>query len=411
MPRQNIETDISALVPDNNSGQVTPLKQRQALSKALDYTDEKFGTGNPIAFSANVPFDKSLTIMQTHTMAENITLSKVTTGAIPGARTVLRIVAGTGTLDFTTFKQTTGSSGFVATAGILNVLQLFFDGTDYWVSIFQEANAVPLDTTAPTLVSARVENATRNKIDLKFSETVSTTVPAGTTVTATGSVTGTQTAMGLARTFTDTIQVTFANDWVAGEAISFSYVQGGTASDIADLSGNKFASVSNGAVTNNIVGAVLQFVPSNWTAQNGGFKGNSSSAAEDTAFSAQALTPGKAFILRDAPTNTSGMGQLFGVGDNPRAGGTTGDIDYQFQLQQPSLGFAMLLNGGYVGDYTRGDYFKIANESGIIKIYKSADGINWGGALGTLVSNPGTPQYVVINLNTLSAVESLQFIP
>lgn len=358
------------------------------------------------AYTTTIVFNVLSRKLAEHAITGSATFTPDLTSAIPNAIVTLRLITDGNILhvqDFSAFKKMTGSDDLDnSAADYLYVVQFFYDGEDVWYNVWQEEDQIPVDGTAPTLVSATIESATPDKIDLEFSETVSTTLPSPATIEATGSTTGTQSAISLTRPFADTLQAGFTNPWVEGETVTVSYTQAGTSSDIADLAGNKLANLVDEPVTNNASNDLLQYIPGDWTAASGGYVGH---AANGTAFSVTPLGVGEEFIIRDSPSNTNGVTEgWFGLSDTPFAGAGAIDIAHPLLL---GTDMNIYKNGTtFSGAYTRGDYFKFTNEAGEYKYYTSPDNATWTlkGTFGVL---GGGPWYIGINLDNNDAVESL----
>jgi hypothetical protein len=104
------------------------------------------------------------------------------------------------------------------------------------------------DTTAPTLVSIRVENATPNRLDYLFNEVLNgSSIPATSAFT----VSGGKTVTGVAITGS-TVQVTVNSPYAFGDVITAGYTVPGS-NQIKDTSGNNAAAISGStSVTNDI---------------------------------------------------------------------------------------------------------------------------------------------------------------
>lgn len=126
----------------------------------------------PAAGAIALDFSKPLTIYDRLSVTTAITFSPdPIIEPIPGAKVQIRLLAdGTNTVTFSGIKQRTGSA-YTNTAGILNIAEFWYDGTDYWVNVYSEAGATA-DATLPTLVSATYGTVT-NKLILTYSESLS----------------------------------------------------------------------------------------------------------------------------------------------------------------------------------------------------------------------------------------------
>ena len=57
---------------------------------------------------------------------------------VPGARTVIRLLGNEfNSVSFLGIKETSISEGFDSTAGEVNILDFFYNGEDYWVTVYQ----------------------------------------------------------------------------------------------------------------------------------------------------------------------------------------------------------------------------------------------------------------------------------
>lgn len=200
-----------------------------------------------VAYATAIPFTYLTTAMATHTVVAPIVFTKVTAGALPGYGTIVRLIAnGTNAPSFSAFQESTGSSGYDNSAGILNVISFFFDGVYYWYSVFQEVGAVPVDMTAPVFASAQVTNVDKNKIAITYAEALNTAIiPATTDFAVSGGKTVTNVAI-VGHVVTLTVNSVYAY----GDVITFSYTAG--TNKIQDAAGNFAANLTNQAVTNNI---------------------------------------------------------------------------------------------------------------------------------------------------------------
>ncbi len=214
--------------------------------------------GKSIAYVSAIPFDQGLSSMPRQTMSANRVFTINSTNAIVGGSATIQIIAdGSHSIDYSVFKEATGSSGFVNISGIINVFTFWFDGIDYWVTIYQQIGQVPIDIIPPSLSSATVENANPNKIVLTYSETLnSSIVPATTDFAASGGKTVTAVAIAGA-----VVTLTVDSNYLYTDTINVSYTPG--TNKIQDLVGNLAVALSSQAVTNNISGYVALAVTTN----------------------------------------------------------------------------------------------------------------------------------------------------
>ena len=107
------------------------------ISKQEKAYSAKVGA-NLVKFSTSVPFEASYSYTKSYTLTDDVTIIPKTTGAIPGAKTTYRSVGdGSSTVTFTDINLKSTSGAFVVTDDILNILEFTYDGTDFWVDIYQ----------------------------------------------------------------------------------------------------------------------------------------------------------------------------------------------------------------------------------------------------------------------------------
>lgn len=109
------------------------------------------------------------------------------------------------------------------------------------------------DATAPLLQKAWVNNATPTILRLEFDEELNPAyIPAGTAITAAGSVSGAKTVGSIAISG-NKVNITMTAAYVATDVITVTYTKPGGAQDFRDKSGNQVATITSESVTNNIV--------------------------------------------------------------------------------------------------------------------------------------------------------------
>ncbi len=104
-----------------------------------------------------------------------ITVNKA--DAVAGASVLIRLIAdgvSANTPVFVGAEQVTGSSGWDNRTGIINLVQMQFDGTDVFYSIVQKALGAVLDLQAPVFLSSTI-NTTGTIATLTFNEDLLTT--------------------------------------------------------------------------------------------------------------------------------------------------------------------------------------------------------------------------------------------
>lgn len=215
------------------------------------FSDNGFSVGGSTSgstsYSTSIPFTLSYSLMDVHVVTDDITLTPDITNAVSGAVTLVRLVAdGTSTITISGAAEVTGSSGYDNTADILNYLAFFYDGHKYFVNIYQEQNAQPVDYVVPVLQSAAISNSVRNRIVLTYDKTINPLyVPATSSFTASGGKTVSSVSIsGM------TVLVTVNTNYAYGDVVTIGYTPG--AIKIQDSSNNLAAALSAQAVTNNI---------------------------------------------------------------------------------------------------------------------------------------------------------------
>lgn len=131
------------------------------------------------AFSESVPFSGNKFMPQT--AVTGALAFSVAGGAVKGAHCYLRLVAnGTNVPTFSGMKEWGGSAGYDNRAGIVNELDFWYDGNDYWYCVNQAVGAV-------------AETGTANGANLLGSSSISAGAASGTSAgTASGAtMTGT----------------------------------------------------------------------------------------------------------------------------------------------------------------------------------------------------------------------------
>ena len=213
------------------------------------YTDQALNQGNSI-FSYTVPSDVPASSYsgQSGTTSGGGGgggggLSVVTSpaafigGRQPGDRAFIRQVGGASP-SFTGYKEMPGNLGFDTAANAINIIQLFYDGVDYWYSIFGEIGATATPAPIQTITNLRTNAA---GTQLLFDNS-------GTALTA---LTGTITVAGTARALTF-VSATVAS--IPAPAITTGQVL--TATFTATTPALPVA-VTNTAVTNSVAAAGL----------------------------------------------------------------------------------------------------------------------------------------------------------
>ncbi len=200
-----------------------------------------------VAFSTTVPFDNLYSYAPIEFINSNIIFTPNLVGSIPGAVTVYRVLAdGVSTVTFSSITEVNGSQGYDNTLNIVNYFAFFFDGYSYFVNIYQDLNAVPVDLVPPVIQSAEVPNVLRNRIILTYNDTLSlASPPIASNFTVSGGKTITAVTISGMEVWIDVNTV-----YAFGNVITVSYTASGTS--IKDVPLNNAANLVNYSVTNNI---------------------------------------------------------------------------------------------------------------------------------------------------------------
>jgi hypothetical protein len=148
----SIRPDPAYPDPDTGAPPVNPPVIRETY----------FVTSADIPFSPDIPLIRpGMSYMDATTVSGPLTL-KPGPNAVRGAMVYLRLIAnGSHVPNLTAFKQKVGSQAYNNGLGIENQLQFEFDGFNYFVTVGQALNAVPVQTsTKAGIISAPVITGT-----------------------------------------------------------------------------------------------------------------------------------------------------------------------------------------------------------------------------------------------------------
>jgi hypothetical protein len=214
--------------------------QRMKVSRA---TVKRTGTANA---SALVRTASSATIGTLQ--LDHISLDKMGDVVDNASGAITRIVAS----NIVQTNSVSGATGFSTASTVPKLTLSNYDGATsptsgtFTVTAGDAFVAVP-DTTAPTVTSVAVENATPTVVDIQMGETMDTGyVPAAAAFTVSGHTVSSVAIVG------SVISLTVSAAFVNGEAArTVAYTQPGT-NNARDVAGNLLANFSGQAITNNV---------------------------------------------------------------------------------------------------------------------------------------------------------------
>lgn len=135
--------------------------------------------GTAIPYSSVISFANMTSVMAIAEQAANITFTVDAGTKRTGAVTYCRLIGnGTNTVAFTGIRQVRGTGTFDNTAGILNVIQFWYDGANTFVNVWQEANPIPFEFNPARLAPVTWQNLT-NTTSVGGTGTVVTTAAVG----------------------------------------------------------------------------------------------------------------------------------------------------------------------------------------------------------------------------------------
>ena len=176
----NIVFENSASISDNIFSEINtvPINTVSVNSTTSSAVSQAFSNAPTFTAFPLVMAQKQINAPTT------ITINR--TGAVAGASVLMRLIAdgvSANTPVFVGAEQVTGSSGWDNRTGIINLVQIQFDGTDFYFSIVQKALGAVLDLQAPTFVSSTI-NTAGTIVTLTFNEDLlATSVPTGANFT------------------------------------------------------------------------------------------------------------------------------------------------------------------------------------------------------------------------------------
>lgn len=211
----------------------------------------KFNSTNTAAFTTVIPLTSPGAVYLPQQAVASVLGFSIAAAPVQGALCYVRLAAdGTNVPTYAGMKEWGGSSGYDNRNGIINEVQFFYDGYDYWYSISQAIGATAVDAIPPTASSAAVANSAPTIVSILMSEAMNGTyVPAASAFTIGGHAVSNVAISG------SSINLTCSAAFVNGEAArTIAYTQTGT-NNARDLAGNLLGNFTALAITNN-VGAV-----------------------------------------------------------------------------------------------------------------------------------------------------------
>lgn len=202
-----------------------------------------------ISYAVAIPFDGEK-FMDPHYVAGAIAFTVAAATPKLGGYCVVTLLAnGTNVPTFVGMVERSGSSAYVNTLNQLNQIVFWFDGVRYWYSITTAVGGLtvaPPDETAPTLVTAVVEDTAPAQVVMTYSESLDDArVPDPSDYGFSGGRSVSSVAI-LGNVVTATVTPAYA----FGDSITFNYTPG--ADPLQDEAGNEAAALLSRAVTNNI---------------------------------------------------------------------------------------------------------------------------------------------------------------
>lgn len=200
-----------------------------------------------IAFSTSIPFNKFYSYMSPYAMGSNLTFTPNATNRIPGAVTLVRLLAdGTSTASFSSITEVNSSVGFDSTLNILNYFAFFYDGNSYFVNVYQDKNAQAADIVAPSLMSSSISNSLRKRITLQFNENLNSDyLPSVSDF----SIAPSQSIQSLSIS-SSYLYVSASTNFAYGDTVYLSYSSG--SNPLQDAAGNKVQNFVSRSIVNNI---------------------------------------------------------------------------------------------------------------------------------------------------------------
>jgi hypothetical protein len=355
-------------------------------------------------FVTTIRLDALLTVYAAHQINAPLAITIDPAGAIPGATAALRLVSdGVNIPTFSGVKRANASADFYNGATIVNIVQIFYDGVDFWMSMWQEDGVVPPDIAAPVLQTAVIYAATPDRINLIYSENLQSNPPANSAYSIAGkSITGITIAG-------NTVTIIVNSPFAAG-SVSINYTPG--SNPIRDAAGNLAAALTNQSVINLAAeGSPIAFSTRSPNITVNGL---------NTVYTSTSAVNWGEFMLADKflPANTDGwisiQGATNGAGVSAVLGFNTSNINqsysgnYEFFAWISAGTFYYGTNGGGVTNtFVAGTaLYRLRRVSGSISLQSSSNsGLTWT----TIYTWPGTQNaalYVNVAFAALGVVSN-----
>lgn len=228
------------------------LAKGSALTHAeLDgnFTDlaGKTATLNAASYGLSIPFDGSK-VMPPQSVTSATAFTPNVTGALPGGSCYVRLTSdGINVPTFSGFKQDASSHGWGVPSGTINRIFFWFDGTDYYYSVQQEAG---LAIVVPVLAGAAIPLGVPNTIVLTYSVPLNTSAPPATSAYTPTNTGGSYTVSSVAVSGS-TVTLTMSRAAISADVVTLGYTVPGT-NPVQSLTGGLAIALSSQAVVNNV---------------------------------------------------------------------------------------------------------------------------------------------------------------
>ncbi|WP_395073911.1 Ig-like domain-containing protein [Flavobacterium sp.] len=354
------------------------------------------------AFSNAPTFTAFPLVMAQKQITTPLTITVITRGAIAGASVLMRLIADgvlANTPVFVGAEQVTGSSGWDNRAGIINLVQMQFDGTDFYFSIVQKALGSVLDLQVPAFVSSAI-NAAGTIATLTFNEDLlATSVP--TSANFTGVTVTSATILNKVVTLNISPAVAVGTTNIVYSGTSIKDLAGNaslgftTAVTVAPSQVITLVNLSsrNAGINEFTIGTYVAVTGGNWK----------------PAMTASPIFAGDKTFEMTASSGTFGQG-IIGLEATSTTAATLGDW--------PNLDLGMAWYGGNYqamqqgqgqvpcGNYQNGDLIRMVRVAGIIKAQRKRGSTDWLD-LFAFPNTINTALFPVIYLNDATSQTSL----